>query len=445
MTRHHQIAAALLVAGITWIGVPRSNLRAAALPPDRPTGSGAQSWIGNHTTGRHKTTATPLPTATQPPRPTPTATVSPTAVPSATMTPTPTGSSIPVGMLEPGGSLFTQEGQAGIKLVSIELAWDQAEPSNGSFNESYFQTVRNTIASAQAAGLSPVLSLGIQYTPSWVFALDPASRFVDQYGDVWNQPTSSGEGIANFVFSQTLRAAEKAYIQHVFGDLGTGFVAVRWGGGLPYDEVRYPWCPSGRTNCYWAFDANAKAQNPVPGYIPGSGNLTQAQTFLNWYLQSLQSYITWGMGVIRQSYAGEIDVLFGSWGARPGDITTAISSNLNGTTTRSDQVAAGMDWQDQIPAYATYGNVVAWSTWLNRQDDYTDIASWSPIHYLASLAPAGMGIGGENSAGADSTTNLNATMSNARTYHLRRVMWMDETATQQTGNATIQQVAQAAQ
>jgi hypothetical protein len=35
-------------------------------------------------------------------------------------------------------------------------------------------------------------------------------------------------------------------------------------------------------------------------------------------------------------------------------------------------------------------------------------------------------------------------MSNARSYRLRRVLWMNEGATQQTGNATIPQVAQAA-
>ena len=241
------------------------------------------------------------------------------------MTPTPTPTTAPagvaVGALEPSGQLWTIQGQSGFQAASIELAWDQAEPSNGVFNTAYFQSVRNQISAARQANLTPVLSLGIQYTPPWVFGLDPASRFVDQYGDVWNQATSSGQGVANFIFSQTIRQSEAAYIQTVFDQLGTDFAAVRWGGGLPYDEVRYPWCPAGRTNCFWAFDANARAASPVPNYIPGHGDPAQAQQFLDFYLGSIRSYITWGLGVIRQSYAGEVDVLFGSWGARPGDIS----------------------------------------------------------------------------------------------------------------------------
>lgn len=408
----------------------------------------SQTAPGTHTltaTTSAATSSAPV-TVLAAPTATPTATSVPiaTATPMPTASPTPSSTVIPTGMLEPGGSLFVQEGQAGLQLASIELSWSQAEPSNSSYSSTYFQQIENEIAAARAAGLAPVLSLGIHYTPSWVFNLDPASRFVDQYGDAWTASTGSGNGVANFVFSSTLRSAEAAYIQHVFSVLGTNFAAVRWGGGLPYDEVAYPACPSGRSNCYWAFDANALASSPVPNYAPGQGDPSQAQTFLNYYLSSLQTYVAWGLGIIRQSYQGEIDVLFGSWGIRPGDVTAALAANLNGTTVRSSEIAAGRDWQNQLPAFAQSGNVVAWSTWLNRQDDYTDVASWSPIHYLASLAPTGMGLGGENTYGKATTTDLSDTFNNARVYHLRRVLWMNESLTQQTGNASILQVGQTA-
>lgn len=377
---------------------------------------------------------------------TPTALPTGTPVPTATLvsTPTSTPTRIATGILEPGGALFTTQAQSGLANASIELNWGAAEPANGSFSSSYFQSVENTIANARAAGLTPVLSFGLQYPASWVFTLDPNSRFVDQYGDTWTDTASSGQNVANAVWSQAVRHAEATYVQYVFSQLGTDFAAVRWGGGLPYDEVRYPGCPSGRSNCYWAFDGNAKAVNPVPGYIPGSGSPSQAQAFSDFYQNSIRDYIAWGLGVIRQSYAGEIDVLLPSWGVRPNDLSTAVAANLNGTTVRTSEITAGLDWQRQLPAYAGYGNVVAWCTWLNRGDDATDVASWGPAHYIWSLLPQGMGFGGENTYGKATASDLNDTFTHARQYAARRVMWMDEALTQQTGNATIQQVGQAA-
>ena len=350
---------------------------------------------------------------------------------------------VPIGLLEPAGRLYAEEAQAGIRLASIELTWDQAEPGNGVYDESYFARVQGQIAAARAAGLSPVLSLGLQYTPGWVFDLDPASRYVDQYGDVWSDSPASGQGVANLVFSPALRAAAASYIDKVFAEVGTDFAAVRWGGGLPYDEVRYPDCPAGRTNCYWAFDANARSLNPVPGYIPGRGDPSQAGVFLNWYLSSIQNYIRWGLGVIRSAYSGEIDVLLPSWGIRPGDIPSAVQANLDGTSSRTAEIARGLDWVNQLQAYAAYGNVVAWSTWANRQDDWTDPQSWSPVHYISSILPSTVRLGGENTFGRATFSDVLDVLNNVRAYHLVRVMWMNESLTQQPGNSSIEQIAQA--
>jgi hypothetical protein len=388
-------------------------------------------------------TATLRPTATITPMKTPTppatATPSPTSAPSATSTPAPTG--IGKGILEPGGSLFSAESQAGFTFYRLEVHWDQAEPSNGVFDDSYFQTVRNTMATARAAGLTPVLSLGMEYPPSWVFSLDPAgSRLVDQYGDVWTG-NSVGEHIANGIFSQPVRGAMAAYVAHVFQALGATWGGVNWGGGLAYDEARYPGCPGGRTNCFWAFDANARAQNPVPSYTPATGNQAEAQTFVNWYNKSLQNYLVWGMSVIRQYYAGSINVLLPSWGVRPGDIQNAVAVNLNGSVYRSSEVAGGMDWADQLPAFAAYAPVTIDCTWANRLDDpWNDPQDWGPVHYLASILPTGMSLGGENTFGATSVTDMNNIFGNARAYNLRWVMWMNEAATQTIGNATLQQI-----
>lgn len=345
------------------------------------------------------------------------------------------------GILEPSGLLFGVEAQSGFQYYRIELNWSLAEPSYNSYSNSYFDAVKQTISVARSAGLTPILSFGLEYPASWVFALDPeGSRFVNQYGDVWTG-AGNGERVANGVFSSRIRAAMAGYIQNVFQKLGTAWGGVNWGGGLVYDEVRYPWCPTGRSNCFWAYDSNARAQNPVPGYTPATGNIAQAQTFATWYNRSLQNYITWGMGIIRKYYGGQLIVLLPSWGIRPGDIQNAVSANLNGKPYRSSEVAGGMDWASQLPAYAAYGTVTVDSTWANRLDDpWNDPQDWGPVHYLASILPTSMRLGGENSLGAAGVSDMNDLFNNARTYHLQWIMWMSESFTQIQGNATLQQI-----
>jgi hypothetical protein len=159
----------------------------------------------------------------------------------------------------------------------------------------------------------------------------------------------------------------------------------------------------------------------------------------------MTNYIAWGLGMIRRSFHGEIDVLLPGWGIRPGDLQNALNVDLNGSTYRSDAIAAGLNWADQLPAYATYGPIRAWSTWLNETDYANDAQDWSPIHYIASILPAGMTIGGENTWGRATLSDLNATLSNARAFGLTRVLWMSEFLAQQPGNATIQQIGLTAQ
>jgi hypothetical protein len=350
-------------------------------------------------------------------------------------------SSIEKGILQPRGPLFREEARAGFKTYRLEVNWDRAQPARGTYHSSYLRGLRRLMARAQAAGMTPVLSLGIEYPPAWVFSLDPSgSRLIDQYGDVWigNGP---GERIANGVFSPSIRRAIASYVAHIFRSLGTRWHSVDWGGGLVYDEVRYPACPGGRTNCYWAFDPHARSQNPVPAYHPGSGDQRQALAFQTWYDTSLQKYILWGMGQVRRHYRGPINVLLPSWGVRPGDIRDAVAANLSGATQDSSEVAGGMNWAQQLPAYARFAPVTIDCTWANRLDEPGHSPrTWSPVHYLASILPRTMHLVGENTAGATSVEDMHATFSNAKRYHLSGVMWMNEASTQLPGNATLKQI-----
>lgn len=189
----------------------------------------------------------------------------------------------------------TDEYEKGIRIKTLDLAWDQYETSNGTWNASFITTKQNEMEAYIDAGFQIVLDLGTHYTPSWVTSLDSHALFKNQYGDTY-APASPGKNVANVVFNDTVRNELSSYIQKVFADFGTDFYGVR-AGGLWYGELHYPEDEyNGRINSFWGYDDNAQgdsdnlptgvSENPVPGWIPNpvDNGTFEAGTDGNWIL-----------------------------------------------------------------------------------------------------------------------------------------------------------------
>ena len=389
---------------------------------------------------------TPAPTATPAPAPTATATPGPTPTPTApaataTATPAPTAGSstqldlpapLRYGLIGNDGTHLAVERGAGIGTKLFELNWAVYEPAQGTYSSNYLTWVRGQIASLRSAGFSIVLSLGMQFAPSWLLSAYPDAYYVDQYGDRYAD-TCSGCEIPNFVWNKALRTELAHYVARVFADLGTDFAAVRIGGGH-YGELGYPTASyNGHANTYWAFDANAAASDPVPGWKPGMSSANgEAGKFLNWYLAQLADYETWQISTVRASYPGPLMLLIPSFGIRPDQAQAAINTNLNGTTSPeiNGEIQRGYDYA-RFVSVINDPNVVIDTTWLDcpyGTDSSTNPDAWNPVHYLAYLAaqnPLHPRLYGENT-GQGSAAVMSFTAAQARTYGLAGFLWFDE-------------------
>ncbi len=330
------------------------------------------------------------------------------------------------GVLDAKGSDAAAEAGAGVSVVELGLNWASYQPSPGAVSSSYVSSMRTRLQQLQSAGLSVVLDLGMQYPPSWIFGVDGSTRFVDQYGDVWQ--SSLSQDIPDYVWDQTVRNYQAAYIAQVAADFGDAFYAVR-AGGLLQDELRYPDASyNGHANCYWAFDAHAQAASPVPGWKPGQPGTAQASQFLNWYLQSITDYSNWLVSTYRSHFPSPwIQVLYPSWGLRPGDTTNAINSDLDGSTPPASwgTLEMGLDWSRQVNSIPD-SHVMVYGTWMERGDDGSTANTMAPTHYLATLGAArGFPAAGEN-AGSDAS--MSTVVQNARSWGLSGLMWLNESS-----------------
>jgi hypothetical protein len=331
------------------------------------------------------------------------------------------------GVLNSDGSHATAEAAAGVAVAALELNWSAYQPAQGQVSSSYVTTVRGRLQQLRSAGLNVVLDLGMQYPPSWVFSLDGNTRFANQYGDVWH--SSLSQDIPNAVFDQNVRNAQAAYVAQVAADLGDGFYAVR-AGGLLQDELRYPDANyNGHTNSYWAFDANAQAHSPVPGWIPGQADSTKAASFLNYYLQSITDYSNWLVSTYRAHFPSPwLQVLYPSWGLRPGDTDAAVARNLDGSTPPAGwgTLAEGLDWSRQINSLPDT-HVQVYGTWMERGDDGSTANTMAPTHYLATLGAArGLPAAGENASSGDDVTVMSTVVQRVRDWGLAGLMWLNE-------------------
>lgn len=364
---------------------------------------------------------------------------SPTASPANSSTPAPTATDSPtavatsgpwLGILQTTPANAPAEVAAGVSSGDLELSWAQYEPEPGMYDTAYAAAARTRLSELRQAGMRVTLDAGLQYPPSWVFALDSATRFVDQYGDIWQG--SSSEDVPNAVFDGSVRSAEAAYIAHVAADLGTGFDAIR-AGGLLQNELRYPDATfNGHTNSYWGFDTNAQAHSPVPGWRPGDAGSTQAASFLTYYLQSIDGFESWLLSTYRAAFPSAwLEVLMPSWGLRPGDTDAAMQTNLDGSTDAATwgTLEMGLDWAAQVSALPGDAHVLIYSTWLERGDDGSTPTTMGPAHYLVTIAsPLARWVAGENADAGDSLSTMQTVVQHVKSWGLVGLMWLDEPA-----------------
>jgi hypothetical protein len=333
------------------------------------------------------------------------------------------------GVLQATAPRAAQERAAGVTVGELELNWSAYEPAPGQFDAGYAAQQKARFAALRAAGLAVVLDVGMQYPPAWAFGVDGNTRFVNQYGDVWHGGLS--EDVPNAVFDQAVRNAEAAYIQRVAADFGDGFWAIR-AGGLLQDELRYPPATyNGHGNSYWAFDANAQAHSPVPGWRPGQPSPAQASAFLTYYLDSLTGFQQWLTATYRAAFPSAwLQLLKPSWGLRPGDVQAAVSRDLDGSTNPAGwgTLAMGLDWQGQVAAI-TDPHVMLYSSWMERGDDGATPTTMAPAHYLATLGAArGLRTAGENADASDGASMMATIVQRAHAWGLAGLMWLDESS-----------------
>jgi hypothetical protein len=348
------------------------------------------------------------------------------------------------GVLESSGRYGSDLKRAGVSLATLELAWDSYQPQPGAFDAAYAAQQRQKAESLRSAGVGVVLDVGLQYAPNWLFARDPNSYFVNQYGDRY-AAGRLGTRIGNGVFDPLVRQAQGEYIQRVASDLGDNFVAIRIGGGW-YGELHYP--PAyynGHSNSYWAYDANALANSPVKGWSPGQPSASLAQAFWTYYTTRLADYLKWQVATYRNHFSSSLEVLYPGWGVRPGEAAAAIGGLLSGGTPSeaNGEMQQGNDFAGTL-ASVTDPGVIAYSTWLEAPDKGVTPNGVSPIRYLQQLAvPRGLAIAGENSDGGRTENSMRLCVQRVRTIPgMAGMMWLAEPDLVQSGQRTLGTYAQ---
>ena len=409
-----------LALGATALAAPG----AAAAKPARPAAKKAAKATPVKPSPA-KTKAKAKPTTAKPATATkgaPAQTTPATAKPTASAT-----TSTAVGLLAPTDAQASALQGSTVTRVTVSAGWDQLEPSNGSYNTTLLAALAARIQSLRNAGFQVVLDLGLQYPPSWVFALPGQTRFVDQYGDTWQAGLS--EDVPNAVFNQAVRAAEADYLTHLGAALGTANLAAIRVGGLLSGELRYPNASyAGHSDLIWDYDDAAQANAPYPGWRPGSGTATQIRASLDYYFASLTNYESWLMSSVGAAFSGvDQQVMLPGWGLRPGMVDDAVSTGMQNRSLAevNGLISSGLDWADQVAAIRDSGQAATvYTTWLDAPAQSSTIQGVAPVDYLATLAGKyGLPLAGENTGGGG-TSALATCVSRARADHLTSFMYM---------------------
>jgi hypothetical protein len=299
----------------------------------------------------------------------------------------------------------------GVRSVMVEMAWREANPGPGVFDDAYLDATEQQVRSYRKTGMTVLLSYGLHEAPAWLLDL-PGGRFVDQDGAAY-----TAEPVPDLVFTRTLRTHAQAYTDRVLTRLGPLVSMVRLGGGH-FGELGYPPTDSReRPRRYWAFGPQAFADAPDPTWRPCSPSPTgQASRFYDYYLRALQNYQAWQITSVRRTYDGPVAMLYPSIGFTPQQRQTAVARNLCGDTQaeRFGAIGGGWDHTGQISALPRK-SVTVWCTWT----DNTVAAD-----RLAELARRnGLPIAGENS-GFDDAQRMRVALANARRLHFSVFLWI---------------------
>ena len=330
-----------------------------------------------------------------------------------------------IGLIQAPASQAAQWAKEGADEVVLGLSWDVFEPQPDRYANGYIRGIAKEIDRFHQAGIAVTLDLGLQYPPSWVFSLPGGTRLVNQYGETWHGDVGSDP--PNLVFDPAVRDAASDYIDTVAARLGAHtFAAIRIG-GLLSGELRYP--PNiggGHSNDIWMYDSDARADAPDPNWRPGTGTPSQAAAELQFYLSSLTSYEQWLLRTVASEFTGQLEVLFPSWGIRPGQIAAAVADRLDGRSAgeQNGAIASGLDWSSQVEVMTAFPRrAVVYTTWLDAPNFGSTPTQVDPADYLAGLAGlAGLPMAGENTGGGTSA-DLTLSLGRVARLHLEGMMW----------------------
>ncbi|WP_380156949.1 hypothetical protein [Kineococcus sp. R86509] len=265
---------------------------------------------------------------------------------------------------------------AGVERTLLEVRWDLAQPAEGRFDQDYLAGIRDEAVAMRAAGLTVSLNTGLMDAPAW-FLAKPGARYKNSAGREYTDLP-----IPNLVFGIKHRPFVQSYLNGLFAAIGKDFDLVRVGGGI-MGELSYPYeiaADGSARYDWWAFDSAAMTHNPVRNWRPGQPSPNrEASRFLTWYLNSLVTSQNWQISSLRRAgYAGDVAVLYPSYGMRPGDAAAAAAGNLAGGTSPevNGEIQRGYDFARQIAGLKD-SRAVVYGTW---GDDPR------PVSYLAGLA-----------------------------------------------------------
>lgn len=371
------------------------------------------------------------------------AAATPTSTPSATATQAAQRSSYLYGLLGQGGlgesidtTLLQQQYDAGVRLRLLQLGWNVLQPGGpGTWSAGTASSFQQRIDAFVATNpdVQIVLDLGVQYPPSWAAQVDP---LVDQYGTTW-QASSSSRGGVNVYWSTAVRQYAADYVARVFS--GLNFRGRLWAVrvGMYQGELLYPHqSNSGKNLSFWAFDSNAQAQSPVPGWKPGDASPNgEARIFYYWYVDNLVGTFNFFLAEVRKHYSGYVAPVTPGIGIWDGTANHLIARNLYDSSL--GYYDTGNYWQ-RIFALLPGADkgVINWCSSLgdlSGNDSSSKWWEWSSGKIMAYLAHQnGRAIFGENpgrnaydtSGGADPRTTMGSIFNTMQSSGYMGLLWV---------------------
>ncbi len=156
--------------------------------------------------------------------------------------------------------------------------------------------------------------------------------------------------------------------------------------------------------------------------------------FYDWYVQALTDYQNWQISEIRKYYAGPLDVLYAGKGARPNQITDALTNDLRGDgwSEQSSALYSAAVYEHHVAGLITTQEIALYLTGIDEPaaglaDDSSPYpGDWSAARWIAYLAESsGLPVWAENS-GEDDTEALLLSAQRMYDNNFLGLMWAFE-------------------